>query len=227
MSVTETLIQESFEKGQKLSEYSFIQAGGKRYNYRNYVIGFNKLQRSADQIKFDSSALVQTLKEQTESLRIKYLARIEEYARKEFKGLEKLAASAYPSQEGFVKRMQGPTLDGRNLQAVTHYYDREGFKAHDRAVNARRMAQNIVEAGLEAHLAKNEKMAENHYQDSILRLANRIEKKNMDQANLSIQTAWIGQNIETIFTDGVQTVKAWTIIAEGPIQKPHYRYLVK
>jgi hypothetical protein len=34
-------------------------------------------------------------------------------------------------------------------------------------------------------------------------------------------------NIDMTLTDGEKTVKAFTIIAEGQIQRPHYRYLVK
>ena len=37
----------------------------------------------------------------------------------------------------------------------------------------------------------------------------------------------IGVNIESIITDGTKTVRAWTIVAEGEIQRPHYRYLIK
>jgi len=34
-------------------------------------------------------------------------------------------------------------------------------------------------------------------------------------------------NIETTLTDGEKMVRAYTIIAEGQVQRPHYRYLIK
>lgn len=37
----------------------------------------------------------------------------------------------------------------------------------------------------------------------------------------------LGVNIETTITDGVKKVRAFTIVAEGEIQRPHYRYLIK
>ena len=65
-----------------------------------------------------------------------------------------------------------------------------------------------------------------HYEDSIAKLAARIEAKGLNVSNLKVKTSHIGVNIETVLTDGSKTVKAFTIIAEGQVQRPHYRYLV-
>lgn len=65
------------------------------------------------------------------------------------------------------------------------------------------------------------------YISSIKKLATRISEKNLNQDKLIITTAHIGINIETTFTDGTNVIKAWTIVAEGDIQRPHYRYLIK
>jgi len=81
--------------------------------------------------------------------------------------------------------------------------------------------------GVDKFVAKRAKEAEEHYTDSIKKLAYRIEQRNMNAEGLQIKTAHVGVNINTTFTDGVQTVRAFTIIAEGPIQRPHYRYLIK
>jgi ribosome-binding ATPase YchF (GTP1/OBG family) len=66
-----------------------------------------------------------------------------------------------------------------------------------------------------------------HYNQSIIKLAARIEKKGLNLNTLNVKTSYIDVNIETILTDGVKTVKAFTIIASGTIQRPHYRYLIK
>jgi len=52
-------------------------------------------------------------------------------------------------------------------------------------------------------------------------------KKNLDWTNIKIENGSVGVNINITITDGEQTVRAWTIIAEGEIQRPHYRYLIK
>ena len=77
------------------------------------------------------------------------------------------------------------------------------------------------------YLVKQEKRALNHYNNSIIKLALRIEKKELNQDKLELTTSHIDVNISTTITDGDKTVKAWTIIASGPIIRPHYRYLVK
>jgi hypothetical protein len=84
-----------------------------------------------------------------------------------------------------------------------------------------------LRAGKGKWAAQAEKNALAHYENSILKLALRIEKKELNQDKLEMVTSHIDINIETIISDGKQSVRAWTIIAEGPVQRPHYRYLVK
>ncbi len=71
------------------------------------------------------------------------------------------------------------------------------------------------------------KQAEKHYFNSIDRLANRIQRKELNESNLTLKTSYIDQNISTTISDGDKTVRAYTIIACGDVQRPHYRYLVK
>ena len=71
------------------------------------------------------------------------------------------------------------------------------------------------------------KKAEKHYYNSIEKLALRIAKKGLNESNLKMSTSYLDPNISTTITDGEKTVSAFTIIASGMIQRPHYRYLVK
>jgi len=80
---------------------------------------------------------------------------------------------------------------------------------------------------LENYVGKRIKEANTHYEQSIEKLAYRISQKGLNVSNLKVKTSHIGVNIETTLTDGEKTVKAFTIIAGGPIQRPHYRYLIK
>jgi hypothetical protein len=66
-----------------------------------------------------------------------------------------------------------------------------------------------------------------HYLNSIEKLAHRIKSYGLDECKLKLETTYIDQNISTLLTDGNKTIKAFTILAWGQIQKPHYRYLIK
>lgn len=71
------------------------------------------------------------------------------------------------------------------------------------------------------------KAAELHYEESINKLAARLAWKKMAIDKVEVINGRVGVNLDMAFTDGDNFVKAWTIIAEGPIQRPHYRYLIK
>lgn len=66
-----------------------------------------------------------------------------------------------------------------------------------------------------------------HYEGSIDKLAIRILKKGLNPDKITITSASVGVNISATITDGDKTVRAWTIVASGDIQRPHYRYLIK
>jgi hypothetical protein len=193
--------------------YRSAKIGGDYY-YRVYVRAYNKAIK-AIQVGQINTSLVDILKAETESLRVQYLARTAEWSAHEFGRIEKAANRPYPNYADFAT----PNFTG--------HIDYAQGKAYHKAVDARHAACKIVEAGLEAFTARNLKLAEQHYQDSIIKLAARIEKKGLDQNLLTVKTAHVGVNIETVLTDGAKTVKAFTIIASGPVQKPHYRYLIK
>lgn len=80
---------------------------------------------------------------------------------------------------------------------------------------------------IEQYIENETKYALIHYENSILKLAEKIKSKELDVENIKVETAHIGVNINTTLTDGKKTVRAFTIIAEGLIQRPHYRYLIK
>jgi hypothetical protein len=86
---------------------------------------------------------------------------------------------------------------------------------------------SIVVGGKENYIAKQKKEAEQHYEGSIEKLALRIVQKKINITSLKVKTSHIGVNIDTILSDGDISVKAFTIIAGGLVQRPHYRYLIK
>jgi hypothetical protein len=88
-------------------------------------------------------------------------------------------------------------------------------------------ALKMASTTLDKFKTKEKERAERHYKASILKLVDRVSKKNLDNKNLKVETSKLGVNFEATISDGSKTVKAWTIVASGDIQRPHYRYLVK
>lgn len=88
-------------------------------------------------------------------------------------------------------------------------------------------ARAIYKKGRIAHILKAQKSAEDHYNNATLKLEDRLLKIGVNQDTLTVKSGKVGVNLELVLSDGKNIVRAYTIIASGPIQKPHYRYLVK
>jgi hypothetical protein len=102
-------------------------------------------------------------------------------------------------------------------------YDRDYYRMQAAIDNYK----NVRKGGIKKFMDKEVRDANMHFNDSICKLSDRLMKKGVDVKKMVITTARVGINIEiTIVCNGV-TTRAWTIVAEGPIQRAHYRYLVK
>ena len=105
-----------------------------------------------------------------------------------------------------------------------NFYNTKAAATMDRL---QRNAERIVRKGLQAFINDSLSKAEFHYKLSIEKLADRIMKKGLKIDSIKITSGRLNLNFEVTLTDGEKTVRAWTIIASGEIQRPHYRYLVK
>jgi hypothetical protein len=76
-------------------------------------------------------------------------------------------------------------------------------------------------------VSRAKKEAQQRVESLILKLVYRVTEKGLNESKIEVLTARVGVNIETTITDGEKTIRAFTIIAEGPIVRPHYRYLIK
>lgn len=82
---------------------------------------------------------------------------------------------------------------------------------------------------LEKFIEKSLIEAEKHYKASIQKLAFRIESKGLNFDKLEVlrnPSIRVG-DLQISITDGFKTVRAYTVLAWGEIQRPHYRYLIK
>ena len=88
-------------------------------------------------------------------------------------------------------------------------------------------AYQTIRNGQGAFIVKSLDNAENHYMDSIEKLAARVQSKELNTESIQVIAGFQGVNFECTITDGIKKVRAFTIIAEGEIVRPHYRYLIK
>lgn len=86
---------------------------------------------------------------------------------------------------------------------------------------------DVLKNGSDNFIQKRVIMTELHYENSLIKLADRIIKKGINLQNFLVSSYREGINLEIVITDGTKTVRAWTIVAGGSIQCNHYRYLVK
>ena len=91
-------------------------------------------------------------------------------------------------------------------------------------------AARAIRMGRTAFVTKSEDNARQHYIDSTIKLADRLRRKGVTDSvvmHITSERIDIAGNIAINIYFDDQTVKASTIWAHGPIQSPHFRYLVK
>ena len=171
--------------------------------------------------------LIEILKNETHSLKEQYLQMTEKWAAVKYEKCVEMKAWKVEQWAKFLGVGTSITNEGSSrafLSFEKGFYNSRHARVYDKE---KRAIQAVVDLTLPEFLAKRKKEAEEHYENSILKLADRIDKKGLNIDALKATTSHINVNIETVLTDGVKTVKAFTIIASGAIQCPHYRYLIK
>ena len=191
------------------------------------------------------SNLVSMLKEQTQSLKKQFVAKCIDYASEEHDRLTDEHNAMKEIDWAYTDEWNDARINNTTREEVEAKYSQivvdKGFVSKHAAIGgcyknhyshftinkSRLFRHKVFTMTKNEYVKKAEKDAIRHYNNSITRLALRIEKKELNQNNLKMVTSHIDVNITTTITDGEKTVKAWTIIASGEIQRPHYRYLVK
>ncbi len=172
--------------------------------------------------------LIEILKTETASLKEQYIQKTQEWASNYYNLL--VERNNWDEKKWCEFFGLTPELKNAHIQNRSYYGFPSGFYNTSNARKFDTLKAEIRKmscTSLSEYLAKEEKFAIAHYELSIEKLAARIEKKGLNIDSLTVTTSHIGVNINTTLTDGSKTVKAFTIIASGEIQKPHYRYLVK
>lgn len=154
--------------------------------------------------KMTNLNLFQALRNETEAIKTSYMAQIADWATQEFANIVKLK-NDYSNNVFAPNSMQ--------------YYKAQKFLWNQ--------GYSIIQGGVEKFIAKQVKEAGEHYESAILKLSAKIESKGLNIDKLEVKSGKVGVNFETTLTDGEKIVRAFTIVASGDVQKPHYRYLIK
>jgi len=171
--------------------------------------------------------LIKILTIETQSLKAQYIEKIETWAKSYYSLLEVRKTwneVNWCEYLGLTPEVKNPNSSLQFLGFPNNFYN---SKISKRYYSMRDDIRLILGLGLSKYMDKERNKAILHYENSILKLADRIMKKGLNVDNLKVVTSHIGVNIETTLTDGIKTVRAFTIIAEGIVQCPHYRYLIK
>ncbi len=172
-------------------------------NYKTSTIFTNLIETS--------TGIVDELRVATQELKVNYIIKTKETAKRMFNNaIEKIPTLKVAKETAWQNYRTGNT-------------DRYEYFQLAKAIEK---LENITEKGFESFLNSELKHAELHYEDSLNKLAERLVIKGISE-NYKIESGYVGVNFEVNITHDLGTVKAWTIIAEGPIQRAHYRYLVK
>ena len=182
--------------------------------------------------KIEIMTLIQTLTQETQGLKADFLAKTKIYCNEYYE----VCLKRYHFNEQDWCKVLGITPEVKqrknynngsvteSIQFPTNFFNTKESKTYRRLKD---QAFSIKYLGLENFTAKELKNAVLHYEASIVKLASRIEAKGLDLTKLKVVTSSIGVNININLTDGLKTINAYTIVAQGEIQQPHYRYLIK
>jgi len=105
---------------------------------------------------------------------------------------------------------------------------------NQRSENYKRMQRGktedeiVLKKGKKGYIDECVDLAKRHYEESLIKLSDRLNAKGIkDETNFTIKQGRLSDNFEIEIEHNGVITRAWTIIAYGPVQCPHYRYLVK
>lgn len=174
-----------------------------------------------------NTKLVDLLTEQTQSLKEQYVQSCIEWATARYENLvirSKWKEVDWCEYYGLEPRLVNAGTEREFKSFPEGFYNTRLSRRYDKDWTE---CRKVAKTDKTEYIKQTERNAIDHYTFSIEKLAYRISQKGLDESNIELHTSHVGVNIETTITDGNKTVRAWTIIASGQVQQPHYRYLIK
>jgi len=164
---------------------------------------------------------------QTAEFKATFLAKTQSYAEREFNRaseISKWSTEQWCAFFGIEPRIEQNYLGNSFISFPKNFYNTIHSKTY--AQTGAKVTRIAIQ-GREEFIAKEVQNAEKHYIQSIEKLAFRVESKELNIDAIQVTSGFQGVNFECTITDGIKKVRAFTIIAEGEIVRPHYRYLIK
>jgi hypothetical protein len=171
--------------------------------------------------------LTNILLAQTAEFKATFIAKTHQYAEREFNRASEMILWKEEQWCSFLG-IETRTEQSANGKFFTTFPKNFYNTYHSRTyANALKKVAQIVRQGRGAFIIKAIDHAEKHYIQSIEKLALRVESKGLNIDAIQVTSGFQGVNFECTITDCIKKVRAFTIIAEGEIIRPHYRYLIK
>lgn len=185
--------------------------------------------------------LKQALIEETQDLKERFLQQTQEWAEarfaflmkaSKFKELDWCKYFGLTAELANYRGTDGPIAydPKRKLEGSQFWSMPRGFYNTKTASEQWRLESEFKSAlrrKKEGYLQDAHNKAVHHYDMSIDKLIGRLFLKGIKDGEVNIKKGWVGVNLEMVISVNQVKVKAWTIVAQGEIQRPHYRYLVK
>lgn len=164
---------------------------------------------------------------QTAEFKAAFMSKTQAYAEREFNRAMEITLwnnAQWCQFFGIEPRIGKDALGKEFFGFPSNFHNTRNARTHMRMLI---QAAAIVRKGQVHYINKALESAEKHYIHSIEKLAFRIQSKDLNIESIVVTSGFQGMNFECTITDGIKKVRAFTIIAEGEIVRPHYRYLIK
>jgi len=170
------------------------------------------------------NTLEQQLRIETQDLKELFLQKMEQSARNEFEYAKKVMERSVADWCKVFNLEPRLVYEGKYEYPYGFYNTRNSKILYDTTKKYRLMYWDGLDKLIKTTLHK----ANLHYETSLQKLVTRLIEKGLTDNNFEIVSKKLGVNFELVIKyDNNKTVRCWTIIAEGDIQRAHYRYLIK
>ncbi len=167
--------------------------------------------------------LISELRNNTQDLKADYFVKCQDAADRMFKYNVGMLDSRKKELDEVIETIRSKASMASGY-GTKEYWDLLAKQRH--ITEQYELSLKLKQGGFEKFLKTEMEYAEAHYESSLIKLASRLAAKGVE-GDMEITSGRVGRNFEVNIKHSKGVTRAWTIIAEGPIVRAHYRYLVK
>jgi hypothetical protein len=211
-----------------------MYSSAERYQIKNAGIAIVKADfndPAVQSLTESDDKLIEALRVNTTDLKADYITWTKKYAKNYFKFV--MSLKDWTKEQWLDK--YGVTIERETYE--NHPVTRQLVRVKKPVVVLNRTGESyqsdlytFQKIGFKKYEAKEVELAERHYNDSLRKLASRLNQKGVTADSAwTISRARVGVNLEMTIHHGDMITRAWTIVAaqDSQLMRPHYRYLVK